>query len=131
MRRDATATTDLEAVVADRRMGDSPQAWIELGRVLAHAGQGERADAAFAHAAAAAPENPQLFLDRGWWIAGPIPTDRELDPSSDTDPARPIAPASSGGESVRWTPTRTGYDGWIDFQSAHPASDSVDSAALT
>ena len=126
-----TARTDLEAVVADRGQRDLPQAWIELGRVLAQAGQGELSDAAFARAADSSPEEPQRFLERGWWIAGPLPTVRELDPAADTDPARPIAPANTGGEPLAWTPTRTGYEGWINFKSAYPVDTSLDGAALT
>ena len=125
------AKTDLEAVVADRQQRDQPQGWIELGRVLAQAGQAERADAAFACAASAAPEDPQLFLERGWWLAAPVPAGRELDPTSDTDPVRPIAPANTGGEPLLWTHTRTGYDGWIDFLSAYPVRTPFEAAALT
>jgi CubicO group peptidase (beta-lactamase class C family)/tetratricopeptide (TPR) repeat protein len=130
MGRGAAAEADLEAVVADPRWRDEPRAWIELGRVRAQAGQTDRADDAFARAAALAPEDPQLFLEHGWWLAVPAPADRELDPTSDIDPARPMAPGAPGGEPRTWTPTRTGYDGWIDFQSADPVSGPVEAAAL-
>jgi hypothetical protein len=77
-----------------------------------------------------ASENAQVFLERAWWIAGPLPTGRELDPASDTDPSRPIGPGDTAGEPLLWTPTRTGYDGWIDFQTAYRVSNSLDAAAL-
>ena len=53
---------------------DDARLLIERGRLLAHLGQDARADADFQAAARLAPDNPQLFVDAGWWVAGPYPT---------------------------------------------------------
>jgi hypothetical protein len=122
---------DLEAVVANPREREEPRGWINLGRLLAHAGQADRVDAAFGRAANLVSGDPQLFLEHGWWIAGPLPAGRELDPASDIDPSRRLATVATNRELLAWIPARTGYDGWLDFQNAFSISAPVEAAALT
>ncbi len=124
------ARSDLEAVVADPRAGKEPEGWIELGRVLAQSGRSGAADAAFAYAADLAPGNPQLFLEHGWWLAGPLPPRCELDPAADLDPSRSLAEKTPDGKPLNWIPTRTGYDGWLDFQNALPITAPIEAVAL-
>jgi eukaryotic-like serine/threonine-protein kinase len=84
---------------------------IERGRVLARLGQGAKAGAEFERAAQLAPENPQLFVNAGWWAAGPYPGGVDLLPAIDTstgpDPSKP-APAS-GSEERLWRDLPIGW----------------------
>ena len=61
---DDSARADLEAAVADPRLGEQPRPWIELGHLLARAGRLEQAERAFARASALAPDDLQPFLER-------------------------------------------------------------------
>ncbi len=97
---------------------------------MVQAGLGDRADLALARAAALAFDDPRPFLDHGWWVAGPIPNGSELDPASHVDPSQSIGLAAGGRDSIAWTPARTGYDGWIDYQAALPTYEPIEVAAL-
>jgi CubicO group peptidase (beta-lactamase class C family)/tetratricopeptide (TPR) repeat protein len=122
------ALADLEFVVA--RMPDDPRGWIELGRLHAEAGSAELADAAFARAALLHSTDPQAFIDRAWWLAGPLPAGFALDPAVASDPALPLGAATPGGAPVVWSSARTGCGGWIDFKRSIELVDSASVAAL-
>ena len=66
------------------RASDAPLL-IERGRLLAELGRASEADADFARAAELAPDNPQLFLNAGWWVAGPYPYLPPLDVKAETE----------------------------------------------
>jgi len=98
----------------DKAIADRPvdaRLLIERGRLLARLGQGAKADADFARAAQLAPENPQLFVNAGWWAAGPYPGGVDQLPAIETstgpDPSKP-APAS-GSEERLWRDVPIGW----------------------
>ena len=73
---------------------------IERGRLLAELRRDSEADLDFSHAAQLAPDNPQLFLNAGWWVAGPYPPDLKTPAPIESDPApdpssAPLLPATS------------------------------------
>jgi serine/threonine protein kinase/tetratricopeptide (TPR) repeat protein/Flp pilus assembly protein TadD len=72
--------------------GDDPLPWIRRGRWYAERGQHEKADADFAHAASLTPNELNKFLEAGWWVVGPYPTnlDEFCPPEIDPDPSRPL-----------------------------------------
>ncbi len=99
---------------------------IERGRLLAERGRGSDADADFVHAAQLAPDNPQLFLDAGWWAAGPYPPNLkapaaiiESDPGPDPSSAAPPA----GNDTRRWKRVPTGPGGDVDLRAVFDADD--------
>ncbi len=109
---------------------------IDLGRREAEAGRGKEADADFARAAALRPDDPQLFLDAGWWVVGPYPEDlaTTFPPEVDPDPSRPVAEFTpAGGGSVpplRWRPVATGARGLVDFAGVFEPSEHISAYAL-
>src|SRR5262249_23497577 len=77
--------------VARLRPSDT-RLWIERARALTLQGRTEQADAAFAHVAAVAGGDLQIFLDAGWWVVGPYPSDlaATCPPESSPDPSQPV-----------------------------------------
>jgi len=100
-------------------------AWllIERGRLLAELGRAPGADADFNRAAELAPDNPALFLNTGWWVAGPYPPNFELaiDSASATDPSMPPPPA--GGEPRRWKRLPGKASGQVDMTAEFASFD--------
>jgi serine/threonine protein kinase/tetratricopeptide (TPR) repeat protein len=90
---------------------------IERGRLSAELGRTSEADADLTRAAQLAPDNPQLFVDSGWWVAGPYPPDFEwpVESESASDPSAP--PPSSGNEPRQWRRVATRPAGNVDFAS--------------
>ena len=113
------ALLQYDNALANRR--DDARLLIERGRLLAQLGESSKADADFHAAARLAPENPQLFLDAGWWVAGPYPTgfDRggALESSPAPDPSKP-AP-SLGNEARRWFEITTGRSGAVTISDLY------------
>jgi serine/threonine protein kinase/WD40 repeat protein/tetratricopeptide (TPR) repeat protein len=100
---------------------------IERGRLLAHLGQQARADADFDQAARLASDNPQIFVDAGWWVAGPYPANFAQGTALETSPAPdPSKPApSSGNEVHRWFDLETGMLGMVNISELFKAENSV------
>ena len=92
---------------------DDARLLIERGRLLAELGRIAEADADFSRAAQLSPDNSQLFLDTGWWVAGSYSLDLKtpgpIELDVDDFPAKP--PPPSGTEPRCWqrVPT-TMYD---------------------
>ena len=67
-------------------------------------GRGRTSRIRLQNAARLAPDSPQLFLDAGWWVAGPYPPDFSqagaLENGSATDPSQPAPPV--GNTTFRW-----------------------------
>ena len=55
--------------------GDDPMPWIHRGRWYAERGEHDKADADFARAASLTPNELNKFLEAGWWVVGPYPTE--------------------------------------------------------
>jgi serine/threonine protein kinase/WD40 repeat protein/tetratricopeptide (TPR) repeat protein len=112
-RREALDAYD--TLLAARRV--NARLLIERGRLLARLGEASRADADFQAAARLAPENPELFLDAGWWVAGPYPANFDqaasFERSPAPDPSR-TAPAT-GSETHHWYDAETAMQGLVDF----------------
>ena len=89
---------------------------IERGRLLAELSRASEADADFAHAVQIAPDNLQLFLNAGWWVAGPYPKDLKS-PALESDPAANPSqpPPASGGEPRYWRSVLTETLGFVDL----------------
>jgi WD40 repeat protein/serine/threonine protein kinase/Flp pilus assembly protein TadD len=77
--------------VARLRPSDA-RLWIERARTLIQQGRSEQADAAFAHAALVAGGELQVFLDVGWWVVGPYPSNlaASYPPESSSDVSQPV-----------------------------------------
>jgi len=119
--RELTRNEQIDAALSEygkaiqERPGDV-RLQIERGRWLAVLGRSSEADIDFARAAGLAPDNPQLFLEWGWWVAGPYPKDFESaafesDPAPDPSKPLPIA----GNEPRRWQTMPTGLRGDVDM----------------
>jgi serine/threonine protein kinase/WD40 repeat protein/tetratricopeptide (TPR) repeat protein len=109
------ALTDYATAIAER-----PQDFrlrIERGRLLAALGRASEADADFTRAAQLAPDNPQLFVEAGWWVAGPYPPDFQwtVESESASDPSLP--PPPSGNDLRRWRSAATGLHGRLNLAS--------------
>jgi WD40 repeat protein len=94
---------------------DDARLLIERGRLLAELGRASEADADFTRAAQLAPDNPQLFVDAGWWIAGPYPPNFEWAIESDSATDRSKPPPPSGKEPRRWQRVPTKASGLVDM----------------
>ncbi len=74
-----------------------------------------------------APENPQLFLEAGWWVAGPYPQNfggaGALESSRALDPSKPAPP--SRNETLRWHDLPTEPQGIVDFGKLFKANTAV------
>ncbi len=100
--------------------------------MLALNGQDAKADADFQAAARLAPDNPQLFLEAGWWVAGPYPKNFDkagaLEKSRAPDPSKPAPPSKN--ETLRWHEIPTEPKGFVDFGKLFKA-DNVVAYAMT
>jgi tetratricopeptide (TPR) repeat protein len=117
-------------VLAERP--DDAALLIERGRLLAEIGEASLADADFTRAAQLAPDNPQLFLNGGWWVAGAYPPDLKIgDPIESErapDPSKP--PPPSAGAPRRWQSVPIEMLGRIDLGKVYH-SDNVAAYALS
>jgi serine/threonine protein kinase/tetratricopeptide (TPR) repeat protein len=91
---------------------------ITRARLLTQAGRSSEAEAFFTLAAQLAHDNPQLFLDDGWWVAGPYDTTLDhktaIEETPALDPSQP-PPTVPGGLNPRWRPIPTGTLGHVDL----------------
>jgi WD40 repeat protein/serine/threonine protein kinase/Flp pilus assembly protein TadD len=99
--------------LARLRPGDA-RLWVGRARALTQQGRSGQADAAFAHAAVAAGGDPQVFLEAGWWVVGPYPSNllASYPPESSPDVSQavngvPLAP-KEGPSVLRWQQLRPG-----------------------
>ncbi len=104
---------------------------IERGRLLAESGRSAEAQADFVRAANLAPENSQLFLNDGWWIAGPYSPGLNLGMAIESDPAVDPSkpPPPSGDARLAWRRVPTEMLGHVDLRKAFNA-DNVGAYAL-
>jgi WD40 repeat protein/serine/threonine protein kinase/Flp pilus assembly protein TadD len=107
--------------------------WVERARALTRQGRSDQADAAFAHAAGAAGGDPQVFLDAGWWVVGPYPSNlmASYPPESSPDPSHPVngvplAPLESPTV-LRWQHLGLGLADFEDVLT--PRTDAADISA--
>ncbi len=109
---------------------------IDLGRREAEQGLADEAAAHFARAAGLAPDDPQLFLDSGWWVVGPYREGlaERCPPESDPDPSRPVAGVApdDGGPAprLRWRSMMTHPGGGVSFAGAFEPEEHVAAYAL-
>jgi WD40 repeat protein/serine/threonine protein kinase/tetratricopeptide (TPR) repeat protein len=105
--------------------------WLERGRLFAQRGQHDKADAAFAKAAALTSDELNRFPQSGWWVVGPYPEDLKLPcpPEKAPDPSHPIAAVGSPAE-LRWRPAPTEPDGRVGLRAIFSA-DHISAYALT
>jgi serine/threonine protein kinase/WD40 repeat protein/tetratricopeptide (TPR) repeat protein len=91
---------------------------IERGRLLAEMGRAKEADTDFTRAAQLAPDNPQLFLNAGWWVAGPYPPDLQTTAPVETEAVPDIAPpaAPAPTNTPRWQRAAIGTLGSLDLR---------------
>jgi WD40 repeat protein/serine/threonine protein kinase len=118
--------------VARLRPGDA-RLWIERACALTRQGRSNQADAAFTQAAAAAGGDPQAFLDAGWWVVGPYPSNlaTSYPPESSPDPSQfvngvPLAPNETPSV-LRWQHLRPGLADFEDVLT--PRTDAADISA--
>ena len=109
---------------------------VDLGRREVEEGRAEEAANDFARAAALSPDDPQLFLDSGWWVIGPYPEDlaRVFPPEAGADPSRPVdgvAP-DAGGPTPRlpWRSAPTHAQGGVDFVGVFDPPEHITGYAL-
>jgi WD40 repeat protein/serine/threonine protein kinase len=107
--------------------------WVERARALIQQGRSDQADAAFTHAAAAAGGDLQVFLDAGWWVIGPYPSNlmASYPPESSPYPSQPVSgvqltPRESPSV-LRWQHLRTGLADFEDVLT--PRTDAADISA--
>jgi serine/threonine protein kinase/WD40 repeat protein len=121
----AAALPEYDKAVANRPA--DARLLIERGRLLASLGDGARAESDFQNAARLAPDSPQLFLDAGWWVAGPYPPDFSqagaLENGSATDPSQPAPP--SGNTTFRWHDIAPGMRGAVNFEDQFKGDDII------
>lgn len=127
--READALAGYERALAAR--SDDAGLLIERGRVLCEIGRSSEADADFARAAHLVPDNPQLFLNAGWWIAGPYAADLNaktpIEQEAVPDPSQP--PPPSGDKPRVWRHVSPGMLGHVELRKAFDA-DQVGAYAL-
>jgi hypothetical protein len=118
-------------------VGDAARArlLVDLGRRGAEQGRIKKADAHFARAAALRPDDPQLFLDSGWWVAGPHADDlaTACPPEVAPDPSLPVAGvARDGGPAPRprWQTVATVVQGAVDLAGSCEPSEHISAYAL-
>jgi WD40 repeat protein/serine/threonine protein kinase len=87
---------------------------IERARTLTQQGRSEQADVTFTHAAQVAGGELQVFLDAGWWVVGPYPSDlvASYPPESSADVSQPVNGVplrpGEGPSFLRWQHLRPG-----------------------
>ena len=113
--KDEEAFTEIGKAVTTRP-GDA-RLLIERGRLLAEMGRASEADADFTRAAQLAPDNPQLFLEGGWWAAGPygpgLDTKTSIEQETNPDPSR--VPPPSAAKPRAWRRLPAGLQGHVDL----------------
>jgi len=104
---------------------DDARLLIERGRLLAELGRSSEADADFSRAAQLVPDNPQLFLDCGWWVAGPYSLALDTPNPTETDiasfPAKP--PSPSGAEPRHWQRVGTTMNDLVEMRAISSSGD--------
>jgi serine/threonine protein kinase len=104
--------------IAVSEQPNNPRLLIERGRLLAELGQLAESAADFNAAAELAPDEPQLFLDDTWWVAGPYPA-AYLDSARPFDRRPVIAPSepalSAGMQPRPWRRVPVGLHGAVDL----------------
>jgi tetratricopeptide (TPR) repeat protein/tRNA A-37 threonylcarbamoyl transferase component Bud32 len=104
---------------AVRAHPDDARLLIERGRLLAELDRMQAADADFARGGALASDNPQLFLDTGWWVAGPyslaLSTPSPIEAAGTLYPATP--PPPSGQEPRRWQRVATTMNDLVEMRA--------------
>ena len=102
---------------------DDVRLLIERGRLLTEMGRLSAADTDFARAARLAPDNPQRFLDAGWWVAGPyspdLNTTAPIEHDAVADPSK--SPPTSEHDLRRWRHVPAGMLGTVDLRKAFDA----------
>jgi WD40 repeat protein/serine/threonine protein kinase/Flp pilus assembly protein TadD len=118
--------------VARLRPGDA-RLWVERAYALTQQGRTDQADAAFTRAAAAAGGDPQAFLDAGWWVVGPYPSNlmASYPPESSPDPSQPVNSVPLTPREIpsvlRWQHQRPGLGDFADALT--PRTDAADISA--
>jgi WD40 repeat protein/tetratricopeptide (TPR) repeat protein len=118
--------------VARLRPSDA-RLWVERARALIQQGRSEQADVAFAQAAKVAGGELQVFLDAGWWVVGPYPSNlvASYPPEFSADVSQhvncvPLRPKESPSI-LRWQHVRPGL---ADFEAVlAPRLDAADISA--
>jgi WD40 repeat protein/Flp pilus assembly protein TadD len=88
--------------------------WIERARTLIQQGRSDQADAAFAQVAEVAGAELQVFLEAGWWVVGPYPSNlvASYPPESSPDVSQPVNGVPlrprEGLSVLRWQQLRPG-----------------------
>jgi Flp pilus assembly protein TadD len=118
--------------VARLRPSDA-RLWVERARTLIQQGRSDQAGAAFSQAAAAAGDDLQVFLDAGWWVVGPYPSNlpASYPPESSPDPSQlvnsmPLTPRENPSV-LRWQHLRPGLADFEDVLT--PRMDAADISA--
>jgi WD40 repeat protein/serine/threonine protein kinase/tetratricopeptide (TPR) repeat protein len=107
--------------------------WVERACALTRQGRSAQADEAFTHAAEAAGGDPQAFLDAGWWVVGPYPSNlvANYPPESSPDVSQPVNGVPLRPREVlsvlRWQQMRPGLAEMDDILT--PPSDAADISA--
>jgi WD40 repeat protein/serine/threonine protein kinase len=116
-----------------RLLPSDARLWVERAWVLTQQGRSDQADAAFTHAATVAGGDLQAFLDAGWWVVGPYPSNlpASYPPESSPDPCQPVngVPVAPGETAsvLRWQHVRPVV---ADLEDAlAPRSDAADISA--
>jgi tetratricopeptide (TPR) repeat protein len=123
-RTDRAAADFAEAL---KRPPTDPRLWIEYGRFLAERGERARAEEMFAKAAALRPNDYNPFLDAGWWMVGPYPTNLAIanPPERTPDPSQPVLTATTKDE-YRWRLAPVLPDGLVDVAATISSGALVD-----
>ena len=135
-RRNRPTSAPLDALTETRKSSSTrvndARLSIERGRTLAGLGRASEANDFFTRAAQLAPDRPQLFVDAGWWVAGPYPIDGNLraplESESAPDPSKPAD--VKGAEPRRWQNVRAEPQGKLDLGAVFPA-DKIEAYALS
>ena len=115
--------------------GNNPLPWIERGRWYAERGERDKTEADFAKAASLTPGELNKFLEPGWWVVGPYPSnlDEFCPPQLDPDPSRSVQVIDSKGSSVKpagWQQAAVDDFGTIKLPDALGGAASVYALAL-
>jgi WD40 repeat protein/serine/threonine protein kinase/tetratricopeptide (TPR) repeat protein len=128
----AESTPEVFERVAALRPHDA-RLWVERARALLRQGRAAQAEAAFGQAARVAGGDLQVFLDAGWWVAGPYPSDLKMacPPEASPHPGQPVSdvPISprDGRAALRWQEFRPGMFQFDDVLA--PRADGADISA--
>lgn len=104
---------------------DDVRLLIERGRLLTELGNFSAADVDFSRAATLAPDNPQLFVDCGWWVAGPyslgLDTPGPIEAHAAAFPATP--PPPPGQEVRQWQRVGTAMYDLVEMRAISQSDD--------